>query len=416
VKKHGNFLRIGICILLTAVLVAVSAVSPELASAGNDGIDVVGFTVSETFEDHIAAALAGKCPDGSVVTAETEYGTFSAKASGTTFILRIELPQNTEVSMTLRAEDSTGRVICSTRYTGKPREWVPNDSWATVTGLDSQLFLRKEMSDVTRSNLLDEEELDKLESRIEERINSIKEVLPDTEFIYLIVPSCADIYPERVPDDYPQGTGETLYDQIEQMLTEAGAVVIDARDAMKEHKNDDIPLYCVTDSHWTQYGAFIAYTELFNYISERFPEAAPRSYEDFNWTEGYFEGGDLAYYLNMRQDLLTEEYWTRTFACSVPEEISDIEVFTDDSSRSYSSFGVLGKQVIDTGRSELPSALVYRDSYSVAIYDILAERFDRTYMRGAFDYGWKPEEILEEKPDYVIFIYSEYNMDAITDN
>ena len=52
----------------------------------------------------------------------------------------------------------------------------------------------------------------------------------------------------------------------------------------------------------------------------------------------------------------------------------------------------------------------------MALYDIVAERFSRTYMRGCFDYGWKPNEILEEKPDYVIFIYCEYNFDAITDS
>ena len=399
------------------ILAAVIFVASAIGSAREiKEITVVGCTVSETFTDHLGIALAGTAPSGTVITAKLGDESVSASVRGNSFILRLRIPELEKISVSLKAVREDGTVAAETQWEGKPGTWVPNDSWAVVTGEDSQLFLKKALMDPQGTTRMDEELIETVEERVKSRIDAIHEELPDTEFIYLLVPTTATMYSDRIPSEYKLTDGETAYDQMKALLTRAGATVIDPREALAEHKNDEMPIYYMTDSHWTQYGAYFAYRELFDYISEKYPEAAPRSIDEFSWEPGQYRAGDLAYYLSFPQKDLPELCYTRVLPGDVPKEISDIHVFSDDDSRFYESFGVLSKEIIDTGREELPSALVYRDSYSVALYDIVAERFSRCYMRGCFDYGWKPNEILEEKPDYVIFIYCEYNFDAITDS
>ena len=409
--------RILVIALYTAILLAVSFASGHIGPVKDvKNIEIAGCTISETFTDHIAVALAGTAPSGTVIEADFGGEHYETAVRGHSFILRLKLPAQEKIEVLLKAVREDGTVAAEHTYSGTPGSWVPSDGWDTVAGLDSQLFLKKSLRDPMRTTLMKDGYIAELEERIRERIESIHAELPDTEFIYLLVPSSATIYNERIPAEYALGSGETAYDQMKALLQRAGATVIDPRETLRAHAYGDMPIYYMTDSHWTQYGAFLAYEELFGYISGKYPAAAPRPVSDFGWEAAEYRAGDLAYYLNIPQKKLPELCWTRIMAPDAPQRIKDIQVFTDDESRFYESFGVLSKEIIETEREELPTALIYRDSYSVALYDIVAERFSRTYMRGAFDYGWKPDEILREKPDYVIFIYCEYNFDAITDN
>ncbi|MBO5869718.1 MAG: hypothetical protein J6Q89_03105, partial [Clostridia bacterium] len=60
------------------------------------------------------------------------------------------------------------------------------------------------------------------------------------------------------------------------------------------------------------------------------------------------------------------------------------------------------EKVFKTDRSELPSCVVYRDSYCAGIYDILPERMNTTHYIGMWNYAWQKNLMQSEKPDYVI--------------
>jgi len=45
-----------------------------------------------------------------------------------------------------------------------------------------------------------------------------------------------------------------------------------------------------------------------------------------------------------------------------------------------------------------------------AIYDLIPERMNKTHYMGMWGYGWNNAVMKNEKPDYVIYITSEWNM------
>ena len=45
--------------------------------------------------------------------------------------------------------------------------------------------------------------------------------------------------------------------------------------------------------------------------------------------------------------------------------------------------------------------------------DILAEKMNRTLYRGMWSYSWDNSLIYREKPDYIIYLIAEWNIDAI---
>jgi hypothetical protein len=77
---------------------------------------------------------------------------------------------------------------------------------------------------------------------------------------------------------------------------------------------------------------------------------------------------------------------------------------------------VTEEKIINTKREELPSCIVLRDSYSTQMYDILAERMNKTHYMGMWGYRWDQSLIASEKPDYVIYILAEWNLDSVLYN
>ena len=244
------------------------------------------------------------------------------------------------------------------------------------------------------------------------RVDALKTVGDGCEMIALLIPSAMTVYPELVPEQYKQATGKTKLDLVSEALTAGGATVIDLRTAFSENKNDEMPLYFKLDSHWSDYGAFVAYTELFNHISKTFPEAKPHGIDEFNWRGDYYQSGDMAYYLGMSRFGIKEYSYYRTFNFPVPKAVTLVNRYTSEQSLTYSD-DVTYERTVYTGIKSLPNAIVMRDSYSTQIYDLIAERMNQTHYLGMWNYTWDNSLINSEKPDYVIYILAEWNLDAV---
>ena len=274
-----------------------------------------------------------------------------------------------------------------------------------------QFFLSKMIPDYVGRNLFSTQEINSMISRIEGRLETVHGYNPNAEILYMVVPSPMTVYPELVPDVYARAAGETRLDQVLAGLETAGATVIDLRDTFNAHKHDEMPLYYKLDSHWADYGAYLAYVELFNHISKKFPDAAPRGMEDFKWTADYYKSADVIMYLGYSQDGVQEYGYYREYNIDIPDVINTYPryrlpqlLYSDQSTYEI---------VMPTGRSNLPSCMVFRDSYGAGVYDLIPERMNTTHYVGMWNYGWNNKQIQNEQPDYIIYLVAEWNLHEV---
>lgn len=355
-------------------------------------------------------AMVGTCNEGAVVVATINGTGYSSQSYRGWFSLRLPC-EGSSVEVTL-TQTLNGRTFDEPiSYTAWPK--TPDGGrWPMVTGKNFQFFLQKMLPDYQHDNLDSQEVYDNFRLRIEERLQTIHAYNPDAEIIYLIVPSAMTVYPELVPVEYTQGTGKSRLDMVIETINQAGATAIDLQEVFEDHKYDEMPLYYKLDSHWADYGAFIAYQALFDHISEKFPEATPRDLDEFYWNEGYYQSGDMTYYLGMPQSQVLEYAYYRTFDFEAPSAITRIPRYRYENMLFYSE-NVTWEHRIKTDRPELPSCIVIRDSYSTQIFDLIPERMDTTHYLGMWNYSWDNYTIKQEEPDYIIYLVAEWNIDAL---
>lgn len=306
-------------------------------------------------------------------------------------------------------EEKDGFKSRTRTYYAQPKPVDP-DEWKIIAGYDYQFHLDYTLNDFLCNNLYSQKNLDSLTERLRKRAEST-----DAEIIYILVPSPASIYPETMPADYVRQSETSRLDQVMKAVSDAGIKCIDVRSIFNEHKNDEYKLYWKTDSHWTDYGAFLVYTELFNYISEKYPASAPHPFEDFNWVEDYYYGGDMSYYLEYYGgNMPMKEYNVlRKPKFEMPKSITSIRRYNGTKELTYDQNTMPAKKTIKTDRPDRPNAYIMRDSYSTQMYDILADGFNNTYYQGMWGFSFNKSEIESCDADYVIYIIVERNLDNV---
>ncbi len=245
-----------------------------------------------------------------------------------------------------------------------------------IAGYEGQFFLKKAIDDYEGKNLLTEAERLMVIHNTRSHVETVKQLGDDgCEIIYMVMPSVMSVYPEWVPENFISSE-TTKYKQMLSALQEGGATVIDLLPVFQTHKEDAMPLYCRFDSHCTEYGAYIAYVELFKYISEKYPAAAPREFCEFEWEGKYYAGGDIIHYLGQSSSEINEFLYLRTPKFELRKSIADIQRYKGTYTLSFQGATDMMKEyrVVGTGDETLPDIMVYRDSYSTYLHDILSER------------------------------------------
>lgn len=356
-------------------------------------------------------AIVGTCAQGATITARSASGAeYTSESFYGWFSVRVKCESTPDsVSLTQSAD---GKQLGNTRVFSIKPVTPSSEMWPIITGKNMQFFLQKMLPDFRGTNLPSADTLSRLTTRVRTRVNDMRSYNPKANIIYVIVPSAMTTCPELVPGEYTPAAGKTRLDLVLDAINASGAYAVDLRPVFAAHKDDERPLTYKTDSHWTDYAAYLAYKEIFDFISKEYPAAAPRPDTDFNWNPGYYESGDMTYYLAMSQTEVQEYEFYRTFNFTAPNAVTKVTRYRRPSSLVYSDASTEAN-TIRTDRPELPSCYVLRDSFSAQIYDILAERMDTTYYSGMWDHTWKQSFVMDNQPDYVIYILSEWNIDAI---
>ncbi len=487
------FLMLGLVMMLAAVLGAcvntedVSEImdtkfsrDPEVSEEDGDETEfpfsVINITPS-------TVAISGPCSEGAKISVSNGEKTFSTESLNGYFILQAELPEGYTKAQLHITETVGDEEIASYTYVAQYDATAEErlDGNSVSIGEGSRLYFDKMVEDAKGANLYQASELEKIRAYVSDTVSNFYESAGanDAELIYVLVPNVTtmyDVIPENVfknKDGVVEKPFTTIYDQVADALGNTRATVVDMREIFNSMLTDEDAknkiaekggLYRVTDSSLTDYGAYLTYQAIMNKVAERFPDAAPKTENDFEWKSVKTDGGNLVQYRELDKTVITENIVTATpkFSLdlgksgSLTANIASLKKYVDSENGDYSYFttantsdgisGIAERWEIDTSVNRvaeevtvekvdeetgeittetitklpsLPNALIYRDYSSLAFSDILVERFNKTLLVTSGEFAinltyagqYAAKDQGKKTVDYIIVIVSEENMD-----
>ncbi len=248
---------------------------------------------------------------------------------------------------------------------------------------------------------LSNSQLEEIKNNLEEK----KKWLDDQgiDFIIMVSPNKSSIYPENMPYTINKVNQMTRLDQLEDYLVNNSDItIIDPREDLISAKKDNL-VYEITGTHWNEYGAFIAYTKLANYLKVLFPTINPSQLNDYNIEKKDTMGSDLAAMLFIQKYVHDTQYFL------TPKngyQAKDANIYFENPN-SNPLMPLVAKEV---NNPELPKALIFRDSFMNRIIPYLSENFSRSVY--VWTYEISPEIIEAEKPNVVIYEFVERKIEV----
>ncbi|MBV1884034.1 MAG: hypothetical protein KUG82_20510 [Pseudomonadales bacterium] len=220
-----------------------------------------------------------------------------------------------------------------------------------------------------------------------------KEWLDKEGIKYLLVfsPNKHTIYPEYIPKKYIPRSGKTRLDQfIEYMKTNSDVAILDLREPLLQAKLEK-QAYYKSDTHWNDWGAYVASQTIIETVSEMFPEKSPNMDLPVSGNKTLYYDGDLSLMLGL-SDIYKEDAELLT----VTDQCAHTNKLTLNTVAVKNPFSTTCKQ------AEL-KVVVFRDSFFTAVAPFFAERFKKVdYIWNNFNHIILKELIHQSKPDIVI--------------
>jgi len=211
-------------------------------------------------------------------------------------------------------------------------------------------------------------------------------------YLFLIAPNKNTIYPENMPGNIRRVRPYSRMDQLISYLNKYSSVPApDVRKALLRAKKN-YPVYSRTDTHWTEYGAYIAYREIMKYISRWFDGAEPLPLSRFKIGIRNWSGGDLAEMLSLHREVLRED--VVRLQAQPPLEFDG------------AGLGNIGRLVrkgfTRCPTAPLPNILMVHDSFYKRLKPYLSASFSRVLYIWDWGMNFYPDIIEREKPVLVI--------------
>lgn len=211
------------------------------------------------------------------------------------------------------------------------------------------------------------------------------------KFYFVIAPDKQTIYYDKLPDTIKK-INATAADRIIPYLINRGIPVIDLRYELIKAKDCYEELYYKTDTHWNKLGAYLGYKKIIERVSQDFINVKPINYNlaaiKYSNREN---GGDLAKMMGISKyphyrDVIFQ--YTTNYTLETPSDT-----------------------IINTsGKSYLPKAMIYRDSFTSSLVPLLSNHFSCCHYVMKYIHIEKKidkNEIEEIKPDILMLIIVE---------
>jgi alginate O-acetyltransferase complex protein AlgJ len=190
-------------------------------------------------------------------------------------------------------------------------------------------------------------------------------------YAFVLTPSKHLIYPEKLPSAFQPVNPDSRADQLVDYLVRHTEVpIIDLRPSLLRKKELLRP-YHKTDTHWNEYGGFVGYYDIVQYLKEHLSDIhiIRMNHTHFAMVEG--PSGDLAAALNLQNRIIEEK--------PVPTKV-ELSCITNSTIAGEDGPAARNQQWFSTqceGRDN--RLLMFRDSYSLALMPYLSESFAYVY-------------------------------------
>lgn len=198
---------------------------------------------------------------------------------------------------------------------------------------------------------------------------------------FALIPSAAEIYSHMLPEGAPNCSQKELIDYA---YSSVDANCIDIRSVLAEHSDEK--LFYRTDHHWTSLGAYYGYTAVCEamgieprLLGDYTEKVVTESFLGTTFSSsgfGWVEPESISTYVEQGDAVITN------YPSGAPTEGSMyVESFLEVKDKySYFYGGNTPLLTIETGKSELPSLLIVRDSYTDSMSPFLTEHFSTIHI------------------------------------
>ena len=223
-------------------------------------------------------------------------------------------------------------------------------------------------------------------------------------YLFIPVPDKSFIYPEFLPDFIKQFYANSRLEQLVNHLQRYSDIyVLDFIDLFRLHKRDYL-LYHKTDSHWNDFGAYLAYCRIITFLASRFSmqvNIAPLDISDFMIKRPIMRGGNLARMLAFQD----RRFWERRVKLKpvIPGTWKKVPIPSElDVSR------ILRPLIIERPLPALPRTVMFHDSSGMALGPFLSNHFSHILFLRDWSFRFWVKVIEQEKPKILIDVIAEH--------
>ncbi|WP_221076463.1 alginate O-acetyltransferase AlgX-related protein [Agarivorans aestuarii] len=220
----------------------------------------------------------------------------------------------------------------------------------------------------------------------------------NSQFLLILVPNKHTIYSEYL-GNYVKGNYATQ--QLIEAAIDSDVHLLDLRQLMKDEKSTEYWLYQKTDSHWTNYGAWIAFKHSMDEMKENVSSSG-------DWVNQSVNGGDLSKLLGLEPSLIKDENYNNVEMDDLDAVCIELNWESLSESRCEEGEKVLSihhhNYKYTTEIAHAKSAIVLADSFFERQQNLWAHHFSPLYV-GHYhnsDLSRLENELERLSPDWVV--------------